>query len=406
MSNKIDKWVNDLLNILDEQSLNPNGRIVQSKFSNINEDIVKAVTGNRKSEFKEFLRQAPQKMQDLYGLTVKRIRGGGLEPVNLIVPYEIGQELGRKLLQEADITDGNAQDKLLEAMPELGARIHDVMNIDITKTQWLSNFKEGFKSAVRNHERFSFSTSSFNFTRVKENIIYNGTETQLEKRLVSSKSSDLSAKFQVLWNIEIECLGNDNARKGGVLANPDITVVGKRRMVERDELRIAAMELKRDNKVESVFKALSQAAAYRALANEVWIIAPGLRESEFSSAEQYHSFITQCRDNGFGVLTLDLTEDCSEIRDMQAIVRPRENAIMNPSLQRQAIDQLRLGYCSKCSRFYSDGAADDDTWAGDTVATTDCGWLIGDKCARRLEESMLARHALGVDSKEGEGRTL
>lgn len=399
MSQKIEKWVGVLLNLLDEDSLNGNGRIVKTTFSNIDNDIVKAVTGNPKSDFREFLREAPDAMQNLYGLTVKRIPGGGLEAVNLIIPYEIGKELAHELLSSGK-ESGNAQDELKNATGSLRGKIEDCLNIDILKSQWLSNFKEGFKSAVYNKKRFGFSTSSFNFSLINENISYKGKESQLETLLAGSKTSSLSAKFQVLWNIEVECVANGGRLAAGMLANPDITIVGKRSLVERDELRIAALELKKDNRVEHLFKALSQAAAYRAIANEVWIVAPGLRESEFKSVEQYHSFVSQCRDNGFGVLTLDLSDNRSDVEGIQVIVAPRDNSIMNPSLQRRVIEELDWGYCHKCARFYSDSAIIKDVESSDIEATADCGWLIGEECARRLEERVLAKLASGGDEPE------
>lgn len=395
--NELDQWRDDLLSILDPGALNAQKRIVSSTFENIDEEIRGRIVGDGESDWSDFLRQANANLEQLYGLKVRSIPGGGIEPQALEIPEKIGTQLAKELWQKSVTQEDDVRPLLGQRIHPLDQRMLDLFRIDIQNPQsWLDKFRDGFKSPLpgKNRKYKFLPGGSFGFRITKEEISFYYSEKVLERKLVSEKPNKLVNRIGNLWNIEIECRGNEGKTRAGRLGNSDITLVGKRRLVTGHELQIAALEVKKDNKIESIFKALSQAASYRALANEVWIVAPGLREHEFSSSSQHNSFIKQCQENGFGVLTLDLDDSNKSVAGIHILLRARSSPVIDTSLQRRLLAQLEWRYCHKCSHFYADGVSDDADGVTDQAELdNDCGWVVtgpsGEFCARELEERLL-----------------
>lgn len=362
--------------------------------------VKEKLTPNRKG-WNEFKTNALNVLPVEFGLSVSTVtgHGGPVKPTTLKIPDFIGASLAGICLAEGFST-GNAKDKLF-------SKTNDELKKHIEQSyitiEW-SDFRSGFNSIEKSNECYKFRTKSWDFERKKSRLAFNNgsgsatDERKLEHDLVNKHGKELTSEFHELWNIEadsgssrVQCLANNNRTGSGKLQNVDIAVVAKQWRIDRDEVRIAAIELKASNELSSLFKALSQAASYRSQAHEVWVAAPGLKQEHFNDVAQYHNFFAQCRENGFGILNIGLTENGKQVEDIEVVLRARSTPIVRPSLQRRVLSELGWKYCVKCARLYTFAAPEEAESSAAENSVMDCGWQIGDECARQLEERLLMR---------------
>lgn len=408
---EINFWQKCTKNLLESISRTNPIKLVKADFENIDDDVKDVVCPESKT-WEEFKNNAESVLSDRFGFTATRGTGpfGTVILSQLNIPAFIGENLAH-ILHSQGQTYGNAKSNFYKFISkELYKKIKFIkLHIDIS----FSDFRSGFSSVERDGKTYGFRTSGWQFNRKTVTLSYKSgasqDESELERLLTHQYSHFLTSVFRELWNIEadygnsrVECLANDSSTKAGKLQNIDIAIVAKQWRISQDELKMAAIELKANNALTSLFTALSQAASYQALANEVWIVAPGLKQENFNDLTQYHNFYVQCRDNGFGIIHLELFNNEKKVSNIEVVLRARSSPIVRTSLQRRVLSELGWNYCVKCARLYTLTTRDEEESSEAENSVLDCGWQIENECARELEERLLMRAKQGNSPHTGE----
>ena len=104
----------------------------------------------------------------------------------------------------------------------------------------------------------------------------------------------------------------------------------------------------------------------------------------FHDENRFETIRDLCRDNGIGIITVELETKKNRVIDVYEVLNPGQNEILDYSLVEQILEEKNFEYCQLCNR----------------VASTDndrkgCGWVVpienDSKCMKKLFEEKLTK---------------
>lgn len=310
------------------------------------------------------------------GFSVSRSKGR-IPPVvvhNLRFSEKMSKELARHLFG-LDIREGDFQEAVNEYFCNLEPLRSRDFGIAIGE-----DGRQGFRGHREGGEYFSFLQNSYSFRRSRGDTECSISETRLQQRL---PVSDLAVSIDPSGG-SLTFVKRISNLKYGQLANVDFGAVSVVRSKLADDVMTHALEIKKSNALTGVFKALAQVASYSKFANFVWICAPGLNEHSFQDAARFRQIMETCEVQGFGVIDVGLNEAADQVVSLTVQKAARRSEVLDPFFRDYLMDEFQLEPCRKCGAI--------DQWnEGEDAELAGCKWLVGEACARKLEEHLLSR---------------
>ncbi|TGN19166.1 hypothetical protein [Leptospira idonii] len=212
------------------------------------------------------------------------------------------------------------------------------------------DFKEGFKSISKGSYGFKFKQGrSSVFTKtINEYIYLNKNESQDELEL----GNQIQEKIKSLLTLD-ELDHIQSERKGGKYQNYDFIGYTKKKTPQGENLEIFTFELKATNKVSSISEAISQATSYKSTSNYTYIIIPMFDKKLFHDESRFDSFIDLCKENGLGILTIEVDPKKHQVLDVYEIIAPKKLEILDYSLYFGLLESKNLELCRMCKAIVS-----------------------------------------------------
>ena len=363
-------------------------RLNQSNFGGLTTRLRRAVGGAANASWGDFRAAAVEVLWEKYGLqvTLGSGNGGTLNVTGLTVPQAVGEALARELLQGGalgQLNEPKADELLYERVDGLGELIGCAVDIS------LHSFREGFRGYRSGNDQLRFYPGpGWGFYLGRAEIAFDGNENAMTKLAVGHLDGRLRERWGGIETVA-EALGGSLGF--GSLQNVDAFVLGKQPFPDTDHLYLAAVEAKKRNRPTDLFGALRQAASYKSFANEVWIMAPGLSTEEYRDAAQHEQFLESCRDHGFGVMNVQLNDDCDDVIGVTPVLAPTPADVRMPTLLNDILAKVRWRRCALCARYYKTDGEDPEAVENTAVeqAPANCGWANDDGgCMRICLEGM------------------
>lgn len=355
-------------------TLDSDNKLINSgNYKTLSDNIRLAVCDSSACEWRLFGDRAVKALWQNFGIQAKRQRGRGgpLGVTAIAIPERIGEALAQAFFDNfAEPISGKEKgqldlDKRIPALKKLAS-----LGLNIT----YDSFRIGFKSVKRNNYQLRLKQGQGwrNFYAARATFSFQGGDENTMTRLCMSY---IEAKLRERWyGIETEAAARGGKLGYGPLQNVDGVVLGRQSFPDCDELYLAAIEAKVNNEAQSLFGALRQAASYKAFANEVWIVAPGLGVSEYHDPAQHEQFLESCREHGFGVMTVQLGENGKKVQGVIPVLAPKPENIKVPTLLSDTLGEAGWQRCTLCRRYYLNGDEAEGNASTEPDAPTSCGW--------------------------------
>ncbi|MDF3822620.1 hypothetical protein P3G55_22150 [Leptospira sp. 96542] len=360
--------------------------ITIKEFMNAKEklDILKYLVGNRNYSDWNTFKQSFIEFNTQYNITWQTVQGKG-GPINLYnieFPSYLGEQLAKTLLDSTEFKNAstgieyNIFDFLKQKIPNLFSYLEDD-----TRYISLTYFKEGFKSVSKGSFGFKFKQgrSPLFSKTINEYTYLNKSESQDELEL----GNQIVEKIQSLLTLD-ELDHIQSERKGGKYQNYDFVGFSKKKNPSGEILEIYTFELKASNKVASISEAISQATSYKSTSNYTYIIIPMFDKKLFHDEDRFDSFIDLCKENGLGIITVEVDPKKHTVLDVYEIIGPKKLEILDHSLYFSILENKNLEYCQLCNAIVSKESD-----------RNGCNWMVNldtdSKCMKILFQEKMAK---------------
>ncbi|TGM58548.1 hypothetical protein [Leptospira adleri] len=328
-------------------------------------EIMRNLVGGRKYDDWNIFKQSFLEYQSQFNIMWQTVQGKG-GPINLSsidLPANIGEQLAKSLIDSSGFRDNNSDqdanvfDYLKEWLPNLFKYLDDD-----TRYISLTNFKEGFKAVSKGSYAFKFKPGkSPIFTKIINEYVYlNKNESQDELEL----GNQIEERLKTLIGLD-DLEHKQLERRGGKYQNYDFVGFKKKINPKEDDLEIYTFELKASNKISSISEAISQATSYKSTSNYTYIIIPMFDKKLFHDETRFESFVDLCRENGLGIITIEVDPKKHKVIDVYEVITPRKLEILDFALLDEIFISKNLEFCQLCRRIASTGSD-----------RNGCGWMI------------------------------
>ncbi|TGK01798.1 hypothetical protein EHQ53_15085 [Leptospira langatensis] len=336
--------------------------------------LMKELVGNRKFDTWETFKASFVENQSQYNVSWRQAQGGTLYLESLTLTEDMGYEMGNKLIDKLDSkgVEYNIYDYIKEYIPEATNYVGDNGYIV------LREFREGFKAVDKKNFSFKFKQGRNSSIFIKTTNIYtfvNKEGSQDEILLGNEILSELKS-ITALDSLE----HTQTERTGGKYQNYDFIGFKRETNPFKDHLEIYTFELKPSNKIEYVSDAISQAINYKTTSDYVYIVIPMFDTRLFHDEARFDTYYEICRDNGLGIITIEIDTSKHRILSVYEVLNPKKNEISDYSLLGDIMREKQMELCPLCRRV----VIGNEERKG-------CGWLSDrdSKCMKRVFEERL-----------------
>lgn len=348
-------------------SAGPDYKLTSKEFEKFKTDqfILKSLIGELPKEltweaFKELF--MPQQLS--FGLRWVRTTGqfGTLSLESVVIPPEIGEEIATMLITEkSKKTKGYFNETLEVFLPELTKYLNspgfDKKRLDISLA------KNKFSEKTIDNRRFKFPNRSLYFEIGIEQYTYVTKNKRSAEFDLGEEILDLIENKLKLDSVKHK----QEKRKYGIHQNADFEGYRIIRGLKGDDIEIINIELKPSNRIESVSEAISQAVNYKERANRTFIALPLFDPKSFYDIDRYHNFISLCKENDLGIISINIDVETHKIQDVDIILQAPKRELTNFSTLNDLLQIDDKGFCKLCQKIVSNEY---------NLRVSDCGWLI------------------------------
>lgn len=349
-------------------SFGPDYKLTSKEFEKVKSDntLLKTLIGDSPLDLSwETFKEKFISYQLMLGWKWIRTMGqfGTLTLESVTLNPEIGEEIATSMILEKNKKNksGYFTPILERYLPEVTKYLNtpgfDLKKLDITLA------KNRFSETTIENQRYKFTTKSLYFELGIEQYTY----------VTDNKRS---AEYDLGENI-LELIGNklkldsikhkQEKRKYGIHQNADFEGYSIIKGLKGDDIEVINIELKPSNKIESVSEAISQAVNYKERANRTYIAIPLFDPKSFYDNDRYGNFISLCKENDLGIISIAIEVETHKINDVDIILQAPKRDISNFSTLNDLLHLDQKGFCKLCQKIVSND---------ENQRVSDCGWLV------------------------------
>lgn len=338
-------------------------RITMNEYEEVknNSEMLKKLSGKKSfNSWTDFKDGFISYQKDEYSFVWKgsKGQGGPLRLDKVILDAEVGYQLA-ELAMEEKIEKGNLRDALIKE--KYLASLYRYLGEYFLQIVDLSDIREGYKTFTKDDKvyRYNVGRNNFEFRLYTSQYTYlKGTNRKREEAFGNLIKQGLKDAFELEYIAHTQ-LG----REGKKYENDDLRGYRINRNITEDSISMYNFELKPDNRIESIYHAISQAVNYKARANYTYVVLPNVSDLSFHDTERLVSIRLMCEENQIGLISIEMKED-----KVEQIVIVTEAVKTNLDDEKNLVEMLLKNgkaFCPLCRRFVDEnrttcGLADKD----------------------------------------------
>lgn len=324
-------------------------RITMNEYEKIKDDskMLSKLTGKKKfSNWTEFKENFISYQKDTYSFVWigSKGQGGPLRLDKVFLDADFGMQLA-ELAMEDKIESGNLRDNLMKK--RYLNPLYNYLGENFFQVIELSEIREGFKTFTKEDKvyRYNVGRNNYEFKLYTSQYVYQkGNGRKREEAFGNLIKQGLKDALELEYIVHTQ-LG----REGKKYENDDLRGYRINRNITEDSISMYNFELKPDNRVESIYHAISQAVNYKSRANYTYVVLPNVSDFSFHDTERLVSIRAMCEENQIGLISIEMKGD--EVEQIIIVTEAIETNLEDEQNLLSMLLENGKSYCSLCRRF-------------------------------------------------------